>query len=46
VAVALIFVLTFEANNIYSHMVIRLLIRQLNVRFDTRRGLDWIAGKQ
>ena len=46
VAVGLIFVLAFLANNIYSHTVIRLLIGQLNVRFDTRRGLDWIAGKQ
>jgi hypothetical protein len=46
IAVLLIFALTFTANNIYSHLVINILTRRLNVRIDTDRGLRGIAGRQ
>jgi hypothetical protein len=45
IAVLLIFVLTFTVNNIYSHLVINVLTRRLNVRVDTDRDLRGIAGR-
>jgi hypothetical protein len=44
--IALIFGLCFLTYNIYSQWVRRKLYNQLNVQFDSRGELDWIAGKQ
>jgi|GEM_PF-1148757 len=41
-----IFFLTFQAYNFYSHLVMQLLIRRLNIQVDAQRDLPFITGKQ
>lgn len=44
-AAAVVFVLSFETYNVYSHVVMQTLIRRLNVRVDSQRELPFIIGK-
>jgi hypothetical protein len=45
-AVFVIFLLIFTVYNVYSHVIMRLMISRLNVRVDTLRDLPLLAGKQ
>jgi len=45
-ATVVIFFLAFQAYNFYSHLIMRLLIRRLNIQVDAQRDLPFITGKQ
>lgn len=45
-ATGIIFFLAFQAGNLYSRIVMQLLIQRLNIQVDTQRDLPFITGKQ